>query len=1379
MLGKFLSGRYEILQEIGRGGMGVVYLAQDTVLQRKVAIKLISPGRINEEQVQRFQREARIIAGMDHPSVVGIHDIGEHEGMMYLIMPYVQGTNLRAYLSEGSLRIGEALEIGIQVAEALDYSHQIGVIHRDIKPENILLTKSEFGVIRARLTDFGLARVTTEDRLTLTGKLVGTVCYLSPEQIYQAEIDGRSDIYSLATVLYECISGEPPFTGDFHEVVYRIIHEVPLAPCQKGIQIDKELQNLILEALQKDPNKRPARAKTFAQSLETYKTKLQRAGKAETLLITPQGTEFQPPDRSKFVGREKEMAEIQHRLSTAISGECQFVVIGGEQGIGKSRLLEEFEMLARARKVQVLHGRFVGEEHGFRYQGFCEAIQEFFRYRAITSSSPLIDFSDLATDLRAFFPVLGEIGEIRGAVSADFPVSHSSSKDPTAVYDLLARAMIRAGSGKPLLLLFEELHSAGASADALQYIVRRMGPTPTMIIATYRTTEVEKRHPLMHMIGSFEGDRRFLPLHLQPFQLSEQRIFVQTVLGTDQLDDQLLRRINEITEGNPFFIQELLRSLLDTGGIIQEAGGKWIIATEIGGQFLPATIQQTVEKRLRELPAQLHELLAAAAILGKSFSSRDLQLLLPAAHNLEEVLEQLIHKGFLEEERFSRGDLLAFTSGVLREVLYSSLPRSKRKAYHRKYAEELEKRSSGKLTRVYPQLVHHFVQGDVPPKIIHYGLKLAQKSLDAFSVDEAIRAAKTVVDYLEEDSGLDTGLEAEAKLILAGAYRLKSNFDAALKEAREAIQILQKEGELQQLTKAILLAAETAWAARKVEETQAWVEAGLNHARKTQDMTSLARLLSLAATVCNLRGDYQKAQSCLEEMERIQNSNKVEDLRYQGGTLVIAIPYSIQPIHPVELKLDEEAEILANVFEQLMKMDPDGNVIPWLCEKWDNTGGTFTLSIRKNIRFHDGVPVTAEEVSDSLCRAISLAPYNIPAAFAAIRGVPEFLSGSATTVSGIRILSAEKLEIQLTEVLPVYPALLTELRTAIVREVTEAGVLKRFGTGPFQISTYEPQSLTLTKNEHYWKGIIPLLDSLKFCGSLSAARIGAGFRRGEFDLVRDLLPEELDEFLRQRPLRATLAEATKKNVYFILFNIFSACGGNLSMRRALTGIIRKQDLVRTTLGRFAQPAEGLFPPGILGHDPEARSYPMQPEEATRLLQSSGLVPLKLRAAVHPVLQDRYVSVTNTLFGAWREIGVEVSIETPTMESYLHALRNSERIDFMIGRWIAEYDDPDSFTYTLFHTKAGDRSSFIGSPPLDHWIEEARAESRVGVRERLYRNIEAHLLESAAFFPLFHEIDFRLANPRIKNLVLRSIAPYVNYAEVMMTETATTPAAASP
>src|SRR5262249_1277672 len=402
MIGQRLSNRYSIKSELGRGGMGVVYRASDPLLNRDVAIKLIPPTLLNPGTEQRFQREAQLVAQMDHPAVVPIFDFGKHEGSLFFVMPVVEGTNLRWFHRDGSLTLGEVIDIGIQVAEALEYSHSRGVSHRDIKPENIMVVRED-SRLRVRIMDFGLARGVAESRITKTGTITGTLSYMSPEQVAAGGVDRRSDIYSLGTVLYECLTGEPPFSGELQSVLYRIVHEIPQSPRALGAEINEDLEAVTLACIAKDPAKRPQRASEVTDSLRRCLTTLHQRDVGKSVVMTK--TMMLPRVAlSPFIGREKELTELQKRLNAAISGECQFVVVSGEPGVGKTRLLDEIENLARARKLLVLHGRSIEQDGAFPYQGFCEAIQEYFRIKdTISSPNHRVDLSDVAADLVTLF----------------------------------------------------------------------------------------------------------------------------------------------------------------------------------------------------------------------------------------------------------------------------------------------------------------------------------------------------------------------------------------------------------------------------------------------------------------------------------------------------------------------------------------------------------------------------------------------------------------------------------------------------------------------------------------------------------------------------------------------------------------------------------------------------------------------------------------------------------------------------------------------------------------------------------------------------------------------------------------------------------------
>src|SRR5688500_1055422 len=252
-----LAPQYRLERELGRGGMGVVFLATDTTLDRSVAIKVVHPELAAHPSIaRRFLSEARTIARLRHPSIVTVHAAGTAEGLLYYVMDQVDGESLRDRLNrERKLPVAEVARIVADLAAALDTAGRAGVVHRDVKPENVLL---ERGTGRALLADFGIARAMAADGATSTGQgvAVGTPSYMSPEQAAGEEVDSRSDLYGLGVVAYEMLAGHPPFQGSNRVVVSRHIAERPVPIERLRPECPKPLAGAVMKALEKHPGER-------------------------------------------------------------------------------------------------------------------------------------------------------------------------------------------------------------------------------------------------------------------------------------------------------------------------------------------------------------------------------------------------------------------------------------------------------------------------------------------------------------------------------------------------------------------------------------------------------------------------------------------------------------------------------------------------------------------------------------------------------------------------------------------------------------------------------------------------------------------------------------------------------------------------------------------------------------------------------------------------------------------------------------------------------------------------------------------------------------------------------------------------------------------
>ncbi len=289
-----LGGRYRIERELGRGGMAKVFEGADTVLGRQVAVKILAPQFAEDEGfVQRFRREAQAAARLSNPNVVSVFDTGTDGGVHYIVMEYVEGRTLADYLSGGGRIMPErAVEIGESVCGALSAAHAQGVIHRDIKPGNIMLTPSG----QVKVADFGIARMTTTaETIAQTAAVLGTASYLSPEQAQGQPVDGRSDIYSLGCVLYEMVTGRPPFVGDSPvAVASKQVLEQPVPPSKLNPDVTPELDAVILRALAKNPANR-------YQSAEELRADLDRARRGLPVEATPL---LAPPAPTEVIATE-------------------------------------------------------------------------------------------------------------------------------------------------------------------------------------------------------------------------------------------------------------------------------------------------------------------------------------------------------------------------------------------------------------------------------------------------------------------------------------------------------------------------------------------------------------------------------------------------------------------------------------------------------------------------------------------------------------------------------------------------------------------------------------------------------------------------------------------------------------------------------------------------------------------------------------------------------------------------------------------------------------------------------------------------------------------------------------------------------------------
>ena len=291
-------GRYEILKEVGKGAMGMVYQAHDPSIDRLVAIKVLRQDRMSSEGfVERFLKEAKAIGRLAHPNIVAVYDVGEDQEAIYIAMEFIEGESLDTFQTpDRRLSVSAIIGMGIQVAEALHYANERGVTHRDIKPSNIIVEPGG----RIKITDFGIAHIEDFSGMikTQAGEILGTPAYMSPEQVLGKAVDGRSDIFSLGVILWELCVGKRPFRGETIAAIFRAVTDnTPDAPDKINPEVPAELSGIILKCLEKDPSNRYQSGNQLAEALKNI-----FGGKTVAALPVPEVVSKPKTSRSLLIG---------------------------------------------------------------------------------------------------------------------------------------------------------------------------------------------------------------------------------------------------------------------------------------------------------------------------------------------------------------------------------------------------------------------------------------------------------------------------------------------------------------------------------------------------------------------------------------------------------------------------------------------------------------------------------------------------------------------------------------------------------------------------------------------------------------------------------------------------------------------------------------------------------------------------------------------------------------------------------------------------------------------------------------------------------------------------------------------------------------------
>ncbi|MBU1075845.1 MAG: AAA family ATPase, partial [Spirochaetes bacterium] len=781
--------KYRVIEKLGEGGMSVVYGAEDTKKKNKVAIKFLKPGITSSyvEDVIRFKKEVDLVSNFNHPGVIKFYETGEYKNTPYLVTELTKGNSLSTLLKKSKFSIEESVEIIRQLVEALSYVHAKGVIHRDIKPGNIVVDKEKNKYI-VKLLDFGLSLMMELSQIKGEEEVVGTFGYMSPEAtgIVKKAIDERSDLYSLGIVFYNLLTGELPFKAkDTGALLHQQVAVEAPALHKVKPNIPKILNEIVMKLLLKDPELRYQSSRGLLHDIQRY------CKGEKDFIIGQQDQKVKLTYQTRLVGREEELIKIKKMFDNAKDGKGSLCLIGGEPGVGKTRLVEAIQEYAYEQGYETgglfIHGRCLNQENKIPYQPFRDALNEYVK------KTEKLDSKKKEKERDRLHKIVGELGDIvirlnpnmrdiLGEVPDLVPLEPEKENQRflLVVSNFLCHLSDRSHA---CIIFLDDLQWADeGSLHLLQAIINSISKTNLLIIGTYRDNEVDEKHSLHRLKKDAQEKQKALE-DIKIIPLNHERLnkMVAGLLGEkEEKAHKLTDYILEKSNGNPFFAITLLRELVEQKVVVWEKGiwkENW---DKIKKLQIPVNIIDMVLLKIKDIPDDVDTLLRLGSVIGKEF---EMELLYDLISKNEETIVTLVDKAIerqlLEYSIMKKGKVI-FVHDRIKEAFFARMGKEEEQANHLQIAQAIEKRYKGREEEVIFDLAHHFIAGKNSEKGLDYGFQAAVKAKANYANQEAIKYYTYVKNVLEKKKDKSEKFR-EVLENLGDVFRLEGVYTDALK----------------------------------------------------------------------------------------------------------------------------------------------------------------------------------------------------------------------------------------------------------------------------------------------------------------------------------------------------------------------------------------------------------------------------------------------------------------------------------------------------------------------------------------------------------------------------------------------------------------------
>ncbi|HJQ43005.1 MAG TPA: AAA family ATPase, partial [Jatrophihabitantaceae bacterium] len=766
--------RYEIEHPLKSGNGVETVAATDTFTGMRVALKIIDPAFVHPAARMRFQHETKVLRELSGLGTAGLHDAGAADDRLYLAQPLLPGRSLEVLLRDGPICVTDALRIGIDIASALDIAHGAGICHRDVKPANIIVDRSH-PVGTATLVDFGFARSQWLDE-SIRDELVGTVRYLAPESAGSLATppDERSDLYAVGVVLFECITGGPPFPGPTVGDLLRQHLSMPVPELRsRGIPVPSSVDDLVQRLLRKDPAERYQSAAALAADLTALLHALE-AGDPDPHLVIGRLDQRASLTDPSFVGRYAEVGSLGAFVETVAAGSSGLVLVDADSGGGKSRLLSEVALRAVDAGVTVLHGQGVvqaGQRPFTILLGVVDGLIALLEHDAEAKETLRRDLEDVAPAVVRAIPSLAAL---LGTTSTGADVGPEQFGELRSLGGLRRLLAAVPTPDRPILLVLDDCQWADTLTVRLLAELFPPDDSPPFlgVIAAFRSEEVPSDHPLRTI-------PRAQALTLGPLTSDAMAALAESMAGP--LPAQVRDIVVRLADGNPFMGAAMLRGMVETGALVSAEGGWEVDEGALVDVQAARRSAAFLVRRLELLDADALALLSVGAVLGKQFDIVMAVAIAGTAEGAAAVIADARRRRLLWVDE--RTGLCTFFHDKIREALLDRLTPAERRQLHSRAADELIAQGGSVHSESVFDLAYHLGAADRQVDALPYALASAELSRQRHALDAAVSHYRMALPGIADDDVATKVIVAEGigdVLTLQGVYaEAETNLSAA------------------------------------------------------------------------------------------------------------------------------------------------------------------------------------------------------------------------------------------------------------------------------------------------------------------------------------------------------------------------------------------------------------------------------------------------------------------------------------------------------------------------------------------------------------------------------------------------------------------------